>query len=416
MVDWLGRRKRRRPTLTYVSPGAFLEESARDRETVSGAPTAVVAFIGSTQIGPFDAPTPLTSWVEFESTFGNFSEDSYLAHAVYGFFENGGGVCYVVRVGAGRADSAGDQRVVQTASNLGPADFIGSADVGTGLASLEVIEVVTMICAPDLMMAYQRGWIDLDGILLVQRAIIEHCERNGNRIAILDPPPDLDAEQILRWRVDTAMYDSSFATLHWPWIKVDMRCDAPTSKMSFIPPSGHIAGIWTRCDAERGVWKAPANQLVRGALALETTITGDDQVLLKPVGINCIRAFGTRGILVWGARTLSSESTWRYINVRRLINYLAQSIADGTNWMVSEPDDPAVMEKAREQVERFLVGVWRNGALFGTTSDEAFSVTCNDSSHDSSENAARSFTFDIAVAAVPAEFIRFRVAQALPVP
>ena len=153
---------------------------------------------------------------------------------------------------------------------------------------------------------------------------------------------------------------------------------------------------------------------MRGALDLETTITGDDQELLNPVGINCIRALGIRGILVWGARTLSSESTWRYVNVRRLINYLEQSIADGTNWVVSEPDDPAVIEKAREQVERFLVGVWRDGALSGTTPDEAFSVTCNDSSHDSSENAERSVTFEIGVAAVPGEFIRFRVAQTLP--
>lgn len=414
MVGWLGRRKRRVPPLTYVSPGVYLEESDRDHDTISGAPTAVAAFIGLSQIGPFDAPTLLTSWMDFESTFGTFSEDSYLAHAVYGFFENGDGICYVVRVGADRADSAGDQQVVQTAPNLGPAAFIGNADVGTGLASFQVIEDATMICAPDLMMAYQRGWIDLDGVLLVQRAIIEHCERNGNRIAILDPPPDLDAEQILSWRVDTAMYDSSFATLYWPWIKVDTRCDDPISKVNFIPPSGHIAGIWTRCDAERGVWKAPANQLVRGALDLETTITGDDQELLNPVGINCIRALGIRGILVWGARTLSSESMWRYVNVRRLINYLEQSIADGTNWVVSEPDDPAVIEKAREQVERFLVGVWRDGALSGTTPIEAFSVTCNDSSHDSSENAERSVTFEIGVAVVPGEFIRFRVAQMLP--
>ena len=378
------------------------------------APTAVVAFIGLTEIGPFDAPTLVASWAEFASTFGEFTEDSYLADAVFGFFDNGGGVCYVVRVGADRADSAGDQRVVQTAPILGPADFIGSSDVGTGLASLQVVEDVTMICAPDLMMAYQRGWIDLDGVLLAQRAMIEHCERKGNRLAILDPPPDFDAEQILRWRVDTAMYDSSFATLYWPWVKVILRCDDSTSKNRFIPPSGLVAGIWARCDDERGVGKAPANEPVRGALDLETMMTRDDQELLNPVGINCIRGLGTRGILVWGARTLSSESMWRYVSIRRLINFLVQSIADGTNWVVSEPDDPAAMEKAREQVERFLVGVWRDGVLFGTTPDEAFSVTCNDSSHDSSEKAARSFTFDIAVAAMPGEFIRFRVAQTLP--
>ena len=158
-----------------------------------------------------------------------------------------------------------------------------------------------MLCVPDLMSAYQQGSIDLDTVQAVQTAMIAHCELMGDRVAILDSPPGLNAQQIKEWRVDKARYDSMYAALYWPWIQT---MNPATGLLSFMPPSGHIAGIWGRNDATRGVHKAPANEIVRGAIDLEIQLTRNEHDLLNPVGINCIRAFPGRGIRVWGARTL----------------------------------------------------------------------------------------------------------------
>ena len=153
--------------------------------------------------------------------------------------------------------------------------------------------------------------------------------------------------------------------LYYPWIKV---FDPATGQTRIVPPSGHMAGVWARNDSERGVHKAPANEVVRGAVDLETQITRGEQDLLNPVGVNCIRAFPGRGIRVWGARTLSSDPAWRYLNVRRYFNYLEESILIGTQWVVFEPnDDGAVGPDPAQRSSAFLVNEWRTGALFGTS-------------------------------------------------
>ena len=162
----------------------------------------------------------------------------------------------------------------------------------------------------------------------------------------------MNAQQIKEWRVDKARYDSMYAALYWPWIQT---MNPATGQLSFMPPSGHIAGIWGRNDDTRGVHKAPANEVVRGAIDLEINITRNEHDLLNPEGINCIRAFPGRGIRVWGARTLSSDPAWRYLNVRRLFNYLEESILNGTNWVVFEPNDEALWAKIRRTIAAFLV-------------------------------------------------------------
>ena len=216
--------------------------------------------------------------------------------------------------------------------------------------------------------------LDLEGVQAVQLAMIAHCELMGDRVAILDPPPGLNAQQIKEWRVDKAGYDSKYAALYWPWVKV---FDPASGTNVFVPPSGHMAGIWGRNDDTRGVHKAPANEVVRGAINLEINITKNEHDLLNPVGINCIRAFPGRGIRVWGARTLSSDAAWRYLNVRRLFNYLEKSILNGTDWVVFEPNDYALWSKIRRTIAGFLVNEWRKGALFGLTPAEAFYVKCD---------------------------------------
>jgi len=180
----------------------------------------------------------------------------------------------------------------------------------------------------------------------------------------------------------------------------------------FMPPSGFVAGIWGRNDDSRGVHKAPANEVIRGALSLELQITKNEHDLLNPVGINCLRAFPGRGIRVWGARTLSSDPAWRYITVRRLFNYLEDSILNGTNWVVFEPNDDALWAKIRRTISAFLVNEWRKGALFGLTPDEAFYVKCDRETNPSEAIDAGQVVCQIGVAPVkPAEFVIFQLSQ-----
>jgi uncharacterized protein len=289
-------------------------------------------------------------------------------------------------------------------------DYVGDAAERTGFGGLEAVEEVTMLCVPDLMSAYQQGAIDLEAVKAVQLAMITHCELMGDRMAVLDPPPGLNAQQIKEWRMEDAGYDSPYATLYWPWVKV---MDPASNTSMFMPPSGHVAGIWGRNDDTRGVHKAPANEVVRGALSLEVQITKTEHDLLNPVGINCLRTFPGRGIRVWGARTLAqTDPAWRYLNVRRLFNYLEESILEGTQWCVFEPNDRALWARIRRSISAFLVNEWRKGALFGDTPDEAFYVKCDDETNPAEAIDAGQVLCEVGVAPVkPAEFVIFRLAQ-----
>jgi phage tail sheath protein FI len=290
-----------------------------------------------------------------------------------------------------------------------PDDYVGNSADRTGFAGLEAVDEVTMLAVPDLMAVYEQGNIDLEGVQAVQLAMLAHCELMGDRVAILDAPPGLNAQQIKEWRVDKAGYDSKYATLYWPWIKV---FDPLTGQAKFVPPAGHMAGIWARSDDERGVHKAPANEVVRGAIALQLQVTKSEHDQLNPNGINVIRAFPGRGIRVWGARTLSSDPAWRYLNVRRLFNYVEESILEGTQWVVFEPNDLALWERVKRTVNSFLLGVWRSGALFGATPQEAFYVKCDAETNPPDVIDRGQLVVEIGIAPVkPAEFVIFRIAQ-----
>jgi hypothetical protein len=279
----------------------------------------------------------------------------------------------------------------------------------TGFGGLETIDEVTMVAVPDLMSAYRRNGIDLETVKAVQLGVIAHCELMGDRMAILDSPPGLSAQQVKEWRTDLAGYDSKYAALYYPWIKV---FDPATGTNEYMPPSGHVAGIWARNDASRGVHKAPANEVIRGAITLATQVTKNEQELLNPIGVNCIRTFPGRGVRVWGARTLSSDPAWRYLNVRRLFNYLEESILAGTQWVVFEPNDDALWARIRRTISAFLVMEWRKGALFGLTPDEAFYVRCDRDTNPAESIDLGQVICEIGVAPVkPAEFVVFRLAQ-----
>jgi phage tail sheath protein FI len=518
---------------TYLSPGVYVQEVEPSSRPIEGVGTAVAAFIGFAETGPVNVPQLVTNWSQYTRLYGEFVEGMYLAHAVYGFFQNGGGSCYVVRVGSsgeagdgrtnGRARGRGDGRrsstrqpaessqtvrgsyrfgvrttgdgsddgevtleftapqgedppagafglvvkrgknVVETyetltvtrgehnvvtvltersqlisveeiapgvstdapepgtvtlgpsapaaptPARLEPEDFAGDVGERTGMGGLAAVEEITMVAAPDLMSAHEGGVIDDDGLRAVQRAMVDHCEQMGDRVAILDPPPGLSARGVRDWLIDDARIDSKYAALYYPWIQVH---DPASGAPAFIPPSGHLAGIWARNDDTRGVHKAPGNETIRGATGLQLAVTRGEQELLNPIGVNCLRGFPGRGLRVWGARTLSSDQAWRYLNVRRLFNYLEESILAGTQWVVFEPNDEPLWARLRRTIGAFLVNEWRKGALFGLTPDEAFYVKCDRETNPPEVVDAGQVVCDIGVAPVkPAEFVVFRLAQ-----
>jgi phage tail sheath protein FI len=288
-----------------------------------------------------------------------------------------------------------------------PADFAGDPIERTGMEGLQVAEDVTMLSCPDLMSARKMGLLDDFGVQTVQKAMIAHCEKMGDRMAIIDPPPDLNPQQMLAWR-DQTNYDSKYAALYYPWLSIG----GPDGEPLAVPPSGHMAGVYARSDNERGVHKAPANEIVRGAIGPVQQITKGEQDLMNPKGINCVRSFVGRGVRVWGARTLSSDPAWRYINVRRLFNFVEKSIEQGTQWVVFEPNDQDLWAKIRRDIGAFLTGLWREGMLFGATPGEAFFVKCDAELNPSDVRDRGQLFIDVGLAPVkPAEFVIFRLSQ-----
>ncbi|MEO0565197.1 MAG: phage tail sheath C-terminal domain-containing protein, partial [Chloroflexota bacterium] len=290
------------------------------------------------------------------------------------------------------------------------ADYQGSVAERMGLGGLEPIDDVTMICAPDLWSAYEAGEMDMKGIQGVQQAIIDYCELIRYCFAILDCPPGLMPQEMKEWRFQVN-YDSTRAALYYPWFEVtDMT--GGNGRTRSVPPSGYVAGVYARTDNTRGVHKAPANELVRGIIGLEVNVTKGEHDILNPASVNVVRSFPGRGIRIWGARTLSSDASWRYINVRRLFNMIEESIERGTQWVVFEPNDPALWGRIRRDVGAFLKTVWRTGALFGTTPSEAFYVKCDAETNPPEARDLGQLVVEIGIAPVkPAEFVIFRVSQ-----
>jgi phage tail sheath protein FI len=506
---------------TYLSPGVYIQELDAGTRPIEGVGTAVAAFVGFAPRGPKNTPTLVTNWTQYVEQFGDIETGSYLALSVYGYFLNGGGRCYIVRIGAEQPNTQGQGKqqkqvtAAQTATvgnfvftaksaaakpitvDVGPADgdappddefkltvtaegkqpevwgnvsskpdsgsyvvnrvggesklvtveavapevqtkpkigstalavpepknepivldkqqvsaanYIGDAADRTGFSGLEEIEDVTMVSVPDLMAAYEQGAVDLETVKGVQLAIVAHCELMGDRMAILDPPPGMSVQEVAKWRTNDSGLDSKFAALYYPWIKV---LDPVSGSTRTIPPSGHMAGIWARNDNERGVHKAPANEIVRGAIEVNTKITRIEQESLNPIGVNAVRGFPGRGIRVWGARTLSSDPAWRYINVRRLFNYLEKSILLATQFAVFEPNDQALWGKLSRTITAFLIGEWRGGALFGAQPEQAFFVQCDDETNPADSIDAGRVVCKIGVAPVkPAEFVIFQLSQ-----
>jgi phage tail sheath protein FI len=293
---------------------------------------------------------------------------------------------------------------------LTAADFIGDVVERTGLSGFEAMDDVRLVLCPDLFNGYDGSDKAKETVKAVQTAMIADCERLRYRFAILDTPPGLNAQQAKEWR-EWVNFDSSFAAMYYPWIRVADLSDSPqTSKL--MPPSGHVVGVYNRVDAAIGFHKAPANEIVAGAIDLEINLTKGEQSVLNPIGVNCIRSFTGRGIRIWGARTLSSDGSWRYINVRRLFIVVGASLDTGMQWVVFEPNDRMLWSKVRRDVTAFLSTVWLSGALFGSSKDEAFYVKCDDELNPPEIRDLGQLIVEIGMAPVkPAEFVIFRLSQ-----
>ena len=286
--------------------------------------------------------------------------------------------------------------------------LVGDVAERSGIEGMEIAEDVTMVCCPDLMAPEVLKSLGSEGVKAVQTAMINHCDRMADRMALLDTPPNLTPQELKRWREVETNYDSKFAAVYYPWVMVE----GPDGKPMAVPPCGHIAGIYARSDNERGVHKAPANEIVMGALESATPITKGEQDVLNPLGVNCIRAFTGRGLRVWGARTISSDPAWRYVNVRRLFNYVERSLERGLQWVVFEPNNPDLWARVRRDVNAFLMGVWRDGMLFGLTPQEAFFVKCDEELNPSDVRDRGQLIIEVGLAPVkPAEFVIFRFSQ-----
>ncbi len=276
-------------------------------------------------------------------------------------------------------------------------DFVG-VDGGsgnrTGIQAMEDITDVSIVIVPGM-------WASV-----IQSALITHCESLKSRFAIIDPPNGLDIAGIRTFR---APLDTKYAALYYPWVVVR---DPSLAQDVAMATSGHMAGLYARVDNDRGVHKAPANEVIRGIQKLADDVTKREQDLLNPENINALRYFPGRGNRVWGARVITSDAAWKYINVRRLFIYVEQSIDRGTQWVVFEPNDEPLWARVRQTIENFLTTVWRSGALQGGKASEAFFVKCDRStmSQDDIDNGRLICLIGIAPVK-PAEFVIFRIQQ-----
>jgi hypothetical protein len=315
----------------------------------------------------------------------------------------------------GTTDATDDQRSIDldlTGGNDGArptaSEYEGAVDPDdnskTGLKAIEEIEEVSIVGAPGHTKGYEGDY--RAQAATITRLLIGHAERMRYRIAVLDAGDGQTTSQVRALR---AGIDSKYAALYYPWVVV---LDPLTQREIPLPPSGFVCGIYARNDQLRAVYKAPANEVVTLALRFEKTLSKGQQDVLNPEGINCFRYFPGRGYRLWGARTISSDPEWKYVNLRRYFAFLEHSIDRGTQWAVFEPNGEALWANVRRTIEDFLFNEWQAGALLGDKPERAYFVKCDRSTMTQNDLDNGRLVCLIGVAALrPAEFVIFRIGQ-----
>lgn len=361
------------------APGVYLEDTFRlPRRSVFS--TGVPLFFGvmqkpSDSIRKESKPVPhmLSLWVHFGRYIGTPSHDCWLAYAVRGFFENGGRRCYVAVLKDSSAESLEE-----------------------GLQSIAPKNTIDLVCAPDLV-KHRATAFEL------QQLVVNHCETAGDRFAILDSRLGDSNDDV--WEQWSAI-DGKNGAIYYPWVKVHGFGGGTV----LVPPSGYVAGVYSRTDGARGVHKAPANEVLQGVLGLERLLSNDDQAYLNPKRINCLRSFPGRGIRVWGARTLSGDDAWTYVNVRRLFLTAVRWIDWHLGAVVFEPNDARLWARIERELNNYFLEVYRQGALKGRTPQEAFYVKCNAQTNPADLRERGQVVTEVGLApAIPYEFVVVRL-------
>ncbi|WP_448574200.1 phage tail sheath family protein [Trichothermofontia sp.] len=343
--------------------------------------TGVPVFVGYADRGPLNVPQRLTLWPQFAQQFGPPVAGSYLADAVHGFFSNGGRLCYVLRLG----------------------DWPPLAEaLATALDVLGAFPEFDLLCVPDLM----RGNPSASQVQRLQQVILENCDRWGHCFAILDALPvtlTTALSQILNQRQQLRGIN---AALYAPWIK--------TEQGRVVPPCGHVAGTYAQGDREVGVHHAPANRRLEDVMDLMPNLTDADQTLLNPTdenaGVNCLRALPGRGMRIWGARTVSNDALWRFVNVRRLFitvgRWADRTLAD----VAFEPNDFRLWIRIERELTAYLESLALQGAFQGQSAQDAFYVKCDEETNPPEIRAAGQVITEIGLApTIPREFIIVRL-------
>ncbi|MFN6339809.1 MAG: phage tail sheath family protein [Cyanobacteriota bacterium] len=272
----------------------------------------------------------------------------------------------------------------------------------TGLVQFENIEDISIVAAP----GSTRRDMTAGEPQAIANALISHARKMRYRIAVLD---SVEGHSLSEVRAYRGLFDSSHAALYYPWVRI---IDPHTGQENLYPPSGFVAGIYARNDLQRAVYKAPANEVVGLALGFEKRLNTAQQEVLNPEGINCFRFFEGRGMRLWGARTISSDPEWKYVNLRRYFAYVERSIEKGTQWAVFEPNGPRLWANVRRTIEDFLLNEWQNGALLGDRPEMAYFVKCDRSTMSQNDLDNGRLVCQIGLAPLrPAEFVIFRIGQ-----
>jgi hypothetical protein len=336
--------------------------------------TGVPAFLGTMVNAHSPARIPMLSlWSHFSLYVGTPYPKCNLAYAVRGFFENGGHWCYVVVL-----------------------DDNTTASLEKGLAAIANLNTLDLVCTTDLSNNRKEAFNQ-------QQMVMDHCELMGDRFAILDSRPgDKPTDAWEQW----SAIDGRNGALYYPWIKVrGFSGDVET-----IPPCGHIAGVYCRSDRDRGVHKAPANEVLEGVVDLEHRVTTQEQAMLNPNNVNCLRSFAGRGIRVWGARTLAGHREWMYVNVRRLFLTAARWMDWNLQEMAFEPNDTRLWARIERKMNEYFLQQYRAGALRGDSPQGAFYVKCDQETNRSETIALNQVITEIGLApAVPYEFVVVRL-------
>jgi len=374
-------------------PGVYLEEIAGGSHTVAGVSTSNTAFIDAFTEGAVDTATKVTSFAEFEQVFGGLDQQSEASYSIQQYFLNGGKVAFVVRVNVATAEA-----------------IIGDSLAQTGMHALDGVapEIFNLMCIPA---AAKLDPGDFTKVILTAE---EYCASN-RAFLIIDAPPEIDSKvKIIGWIEANENLRHRNAAVYFP--RVDIADPLNGNQPRNIAMSGAVAGVYARVDETRGVFKAPANELLLGGMNLTVPVTTPEGAALNSLGVNVLRNFPGKGNLVWGARTLDGAdaraSEWKYIPVRRLALYLEESLYRGSQWAMFEPNDERLWAVLRSSFNNFLNSVWRQGAFQGAKSEQASFVRCDATT--TTQNDIDQGVVNIVVGFAPlkpAEFIVLQIRQ-----